>query len=46
MDETLTDSALYSPYLSGHMKSSFTANMSQQFGTYGGMYANLTKTDY
>ena len=46
VDETLTDSAMYSPYLSGHMKSSFTANMSQQFGTYGGMYANLTKTDY
>lgn len=45
-DETLNNSAAFSPYLNGHMKSSFTANVSQQFGTYGGMYANLTKTDY
>lgn len=46
VDETLTESALYTPYLSGHMKSSFTVNVSQQFGFYGGIYANLTKTDY
>ena len=46
VDETLNNSGAFSPYLSGHMKSSFTANVSQQFGTYGGMYTNLTKTDY
>ncbi|MEJ3662093.1 fimbria/pilus outer membrane usher protein [Pseudomonas fragi] len=46
VDETLSNSAAFSPYLTGHMKSSFTANVSQQFGTWGGMYANLTKTDY
>ncbi|MBO4966880.1 MAG: fimbrial biogenesis outer membrane usher protein, partial [Pseudomonas sp.] len=45
-DEMQYSSATFSPYLTGHMKSSFTANVSQQFGTYGGMYANLTKTDY
>ncbi|MBW3504432.1 MULTISPECIES: fimbria/pilus outer membrane usher protein [unclassified Pseudomonas] len=45
-DEMQNSSATFSPYLTGHMKSSFTANVSQQFGTYGGMYANLTKTDY
>jgi outer membrane usher protein len=45
-DEALNNSGGFSPYLSGHMKSSFTANVSQQFGSFGGMYANLTKTDY
>ena len=45
-DEMQNSNATFSPYLTGHMKSSFTANVSQQFGTYGGMYANLTKTDY
>lgn len=45
-DETLSNNAAFSPYLGGHMKSSFTANVSQQLGNYGGMYANLTKTDY
>ena len=45
-DEMQYSNATFSPYLTGHMKSSFTANVSQQFGTYGGMYANLTKTDY
>ena len=33
-------------YRSGHMKSNFTANLSQQLGGYGGVYANVTKTDY
>jgi len=37
---------VFSPYLSGHMKSSFTTNVSQQLGNYGGLYANLTKTHY
>ena len=46
VDEGLNNSGVFSPYVSGHMKSSFTANVSQQFGIYGGMYANLTKTDY
>src|SRR5450830_1784834 len=46
IDETLNNSGAFSPYVSGHMKSSFTANVSQQFGNYGGVYANLTKTDY
>ena len=45
-DETVNYSAAFSPYLGGHMKSSFTANVSQQLGGYGGMYVNLTKTDY
>jgi len=46
IDEALNSSGAFSPYVSGHMKSSFTANVSQQFGRYGGVYANLTKTDY
>ncbi|MEG3009586.1 fimbria/pilus outer membrane usher protein [Pseudomonas iridis] len=46
VDETMINSGAFSPYLGGHMKSSFTANVSQQLGSYGGMYANLTKTDY
>jgi outer membrane usher protein len=46
VDEALNTSAAFSPYLSGHMKSNFTANVSQQFGNYGGLYANLTKTNY
>ena len=46
IDEALNSSGVFSPYVSGHMKSSFTANVSQQFGTWGGMYANLSKTDY
>jgi len=46
IDETLNNSGAFSPYMSGHMKSSFTANVAQQFGSYGGVYANLTKTDY
>ena len=46
IDEVLNSSGLFSPYVSGHMKSSFTANVSQQFGDWGGMYANLSKTDY
>ena len=46
VEDTIIDSGAYSPYLGGHMKSSFTANVSQQLGGYGGMYANLTKTDY
>lgn len=46
IDEALNSSGAFSPYVSGHMKSSFTANVSQQFGSYGGVYANLTKTDY
>lgn len=33
-------------YRSGHMKSNFIANVSQQLGGYGGIYANVTKTDY
>lgn len=33
-------------YRSGHMKSNFTANVSQQLGGYGGVYANVTKTNY
>lgn len=33
-------------YRQGHMKSNFTANLSQQLGGYGGIYANVTKTDY
>ncbi|WP_350616616.1 fimbria/pilus outer membrane usher protein [Pseudomonas sp. HY7a-MNA-CIBAN-0227] len=35
------DSAQY-----GHTKSSFNASVSQQFGTMGGLYANLSKSDY
>lgn len=46
IDETLNNSGAFSPYVSGHLKSSFTANVAQQFGNYGGVYANLTKTDY
>lgn len=46
VDDALNNGGVFSPYLSGHMKSSFTANVAQQFGSYGGMYANLTKTDY
>ena len=46
IDEALNSSGLFSPYVSGHMKSSFTANVSQQFGNWGGMYASLSKTDY
>ena len=47
IDETLNGTGgVYSPYLTGHMKSSFTANVSQQLGSYGGMYANLSKIDY
>lgn len=33
-------------YRRGHMKSNFTANVSQQLGGYGGMYANVSKTAY
>ncbi len=33
-------------YRSGHMKSNFTASISQQLGEYGGLYANVTKTAY
>lgn len=44
--ESLFNGQVFSPYLQGHMKSSFTANVAQQLGDYGGMYANLTKTDY
>ncbi|NWA25613.1 fimbrial biogenesis outer membrane usher protein [Pseudomonas gingeri] len=33
-------------YRSGHMKSNFTANVSQQLGGYGGVYASVTKSDY
>jgi outer membrane usher protein len=33
-------------YRSGHMKSNFTANISQQLGGYGGVYANVSKTAY
>ncbi|TFY91961.1 fimbrial biogenesis outer membrane usher protein [Pseudomonas kairouanensis] len=33
-------------YRSGHMKSNFTANVSQQLGEYGGLYANVSKTAY
>ncbi len=33
-------------YRSGHMKSNFTANLSQQLGGYGGVYANVSKTAY
>ncbi|MCU1729180.1 fimbrial biogenesis outer membrane usher protein [Pseudomonas sp. 7P_10.2_Bac1] len=40
------NSTAFSPYLGGHMKSSFTANVSQQLGGYGGMYANVTKNEY
>ncbi|ALI02889.1 fimbrial biogenesis outer membrane usher protein [Pseudomonas sp. FW306-02-F02-AA] len=46
VDESLSNGEHFSPYLQGHMKSSFTANVSQQFGNYGGLYANLTKTAY
>ena len=46
IDEALNDSGVFSPYISGHLKSSFSANVSQQFGDWGGMYANLSKTDY
>lgn len=35
------DSAQY-----GHTKSSFNASVSQQFGERGGLYANLSKSDY
>ncbi|WDU60713.1 fimbrial biogenesis outer membrane usher protein [Pseudomonas poae] len=33
-------------YRNGHMKSNFTANVSQQLGGYGGVYANVSKTAY
>jgi outer membrane usher protein len=33
-------------YRSGHMKSNFTANVSQQLGGYGGVYANVSKSAY
>jgi outer membrane usher protein len=33
-------------YRSGHMKSNFTANVSQQLGGYGGVYTNVSKTAY
>lgn len=33
-------------YRSSHMKSNFTANVSQQLGGYGGVYANVSKTAY
>lgn len=33
-------------YRRGHMKSNFTANVSQQLGGYGGVYANVSKTAY
>ncbi|MBA6097337.1 MULTISPECIES: fimbria/pilus outer membrane usher protein [Pseudomonas] len=33
-------------YRNGHMKSNFSANISQQLGGYGGMYANISKTAY
>lgn len=33
-------------YRSGHMKSNFIANVSQQLGGYGGIYANVSKTDF
>ncbi|UNM20058.1 fimbrial biogenesis outer membrane usher protein [Pseudomonas sp. ArH3a] len=46
LDEALNSSGAFSAYLSGHLKSSFSANLSQQFGTYGGVYGSLTKTDY
>ena len=46
IDEALNNSGLFSPYVSGHLKSSFSANVSQQLGNWGGMYANLSKTDY
>ncbi|MCO8162959.1 fimbrial biogenesis outer membrane usher protein [Pseudomonas sp. 21LCFQ010] len=33
-------------YRSGHMKSNFNANISQQLGHYGAMFATLSKTAY
>lgn len=33
-------------YRSGHMKSNLNANVSQQLGSYGSMYATLSKTAY
>lgn len=33
-------------YRGGHTKSNFTANLSQQLGGYGGIYANISKTSY
>lgn len=45
-DELLGSGVLTSDYFAGHMKSAFTANMSQQFGSYGGMFANISKTRY
>lgn len=33
-------------YRSGHMKSNFNANISQQLGSLGAMYVNLSKTAY
>lgn len=35
-----------SSYRNGHVKSNFTANISQQLGNYGGLYANLSKSAY
>ncbi|MBB3240214.1 outer membrane usher protein [Pseudomonas sp. Tn43] len=46
VDESLDSGRVFSPYLQGHMKSSFTASVSQQLNDYGGMFASLTKTDY
>lgn len=45
-DEVLNSGMLASDYFSSHMKSAFTANMSQQFGSYGGLFANISKTRY
>ncbi|UXH41805.1 fimbria/pilus outer membrane usher protein [Pseudomonas promysalinigenes] len=46
-DDDLLGSALVaSDYFAGHMKSAFTANVSQQFSTYGSLFANVSKTRY
>lgn len=46
-DDGLLGSGLVaSDYFSSHMKSAFTANVSQPLGTYGSMFANVSKTSY
>ncbi|PVZ12669.1 MULTISPECIES: fimbria/pilus outer membrane usher protein [unclassified Pseudomonas] len=35
-----------SAYRAGHLKSNFSVNLSQPLGSYGGLYANLSKSAY
>lgn len=44
--DSRSDEQSLDTYRNGHMKSNFSANVSQQLGGYGGLYANVSKTAY